>query len=235
MSAPAGDGVRRTVRTIDTPQGPARAHLHTPTGAEPAGALVLSHGAGGRNWSKDLLALATLAGGAAAEPAATDAADAARPWQVVLVEQPWRVAGRSVAPAPAKLDEAWLAVLAALRAGPAHDGEIAGPLVVGGRSAGARVACRTAQSVGAPGVLALAFPLHPPGRPAASRAAELAGVRVPVLVVQGASDPFGTPEEVRAAVPGVPVVAVRGGHGFTADVGPVLATARDWLEQRSGE
>ena len=126
-------------------------------------------------------------------------------------------------------------MLAALRAGPAHDGEIAGPLVVGGRSAGARVACRTAQSVGATGVLALAFPLHPPGRPAASRAAELAGVRVPVLVVQGASDPFGTPEEVRAAVPGVPVVAVRGGHGFTADVGPVLAAARDWLEQRRGE
>ncbi len=122
---------------------------------------------------------------------------------MVLVEQPWRVAGGRVAPRPATLDTAWVEILSGLR----H----AGPLVVGGRSAGARVACRTAVEVGAAGVLALAFPLHPPGRPEASRAEELADAGVPVLVVQGDVDPFGSADEVAALVPTVEVAEVRGG------------------------
>lgn len=208
---PAPDAA--TVHTLQTPHGPARAHRYA--AREPAGTLVLSHGAGGRDWSRDLLALAGLSG---------EGED--RPWEVVLVEQPWRVAGRKVAAPPPQLDTAWLAVLAGLRAWP---DPLPGPWIVGGRSAGARVACRTASAVGADAVLALAFPLHPPGRPERSRAAELAGVAAPTLVVQGATDPFGTPQQIREAVPGVPVAAVRGGHGFSADVGDVLAAVRDWL------
>lgn len=225
----AHGGTRRTVRTIETPHGPARAIVHTPAreAGPPAGALVVSHGAGGGQWSADLLALTTLADGGP-EAAAQDGARGAgpRPWQVVLVEQPWRVAGRKVAAPPKQLDAAWLAVLAALRRG---RGAIATPLVVGGRSAGARVACRTSGAVAADGVLALAFPLHPPGRPEASRAAELAAVAVPTLVVQGVADPFGRPPEIQAAVPGLPVVAVRGGHSFAPDPIDVLVAARTWL------
>jgi predicted alpha/beta-hydrolase family hydrolase len=113
------------------------------------------------------------------------------------VEQPWRVRGRKVAERPPLLDEAWLAVLA----------ELAGaPLVAGGRSAGARVACRTAAEVGADGVLCLAFPLHPPGRPERSRLPELEAVQVPVLVVQGDRDAFGVPPGA-VLVPGAD-------HGF---------------------
>jgi predicted alpha/beta-hydrolase family hydrolase len=214
--AAGADGVRRTVRALDTPHGSARAHAWTPP--QPVGALVLSHGAGAGSgdWTPDLAALTRLA---------TDP----RPWQVVLVEQPWKVAGRKVAAPPRQLDAAWLAILAGLRAGPDR---LAVPLVVGGRSAGARVACRTAGAVGADGVLALAFPLHPPGKPAASRAAELVGVAVPVLVVQGGTDPFGRPAEIRAAVPEAPVVAVAGGHGFSRDPGDVVAAVRDWLTNR---
>lgn len=219
---PGGGGVRRTVHVIDTPHGPARAHRWTPQ-APPAGALVLSHGAGGRDWSADLLALTVLA-----DPE-TSAAPDRPPWEVVLVEQPWRVAGRKVASPPKQLDAAWLAVLGALRSGPEA---IAVPLVAGGRSAGARVACRTAHAVAADGVLALAFPLHPPGKPQSSRAGELAAVAVPLLVVQGGTDPFGTPEEIRAAVPTAPVVAVGGGHGFSKDPGDVVVAVRQWLGER---
>ncbi len=202
-------------RTIATPRGPARAHLWTPP--EPAGALVLGHGAGGSSWSADLLALAGLA----------DRADGVR-WQVVLVEQPWRVAGRKVAAPPPHLDDSWVAVLAALRAGRRP---IAKLLVVGGRSAGARVACRTAAAVGAQAVLALSFPLHPPGAPEKSRASELAGaLALPTLVVQGRRDPFGGPAEVAAAVPGAVVEPAAGAHSFAAPERDVVPLVSSWLD-----
>jgi predicted alpha/beta-hydrolase family hydrolase len=195
-------GQPASLRDVPTPQGPARVHVHEPA-AEPAGTLVLGHGAGGGIAAPDLRAAAT-AGRAAG-------------WRVVLVEQPWRVAGRRVAPAPPRLDEAWLAVLADL-ADLAPGRLAAGPparLVVGGRSAGARVACRTAQAVGAAAVVCLAFPLHPPGRPDKSRAAELAGAGVRVVVVQGANDAFGTPAEIAALqVPGVELVEATGDHAL---------------------
>ncbi len=138
--------------------------------------VVLGHGAGRGTDTPDLLTLAERLPHAGIE--------------VLLVDQPWVVAGRRVASAPAALDAAWTAVLAAL------DGlDPRRPLIVGGRSAGARVACRTAVAVGAAGVLALAFPLHPPGRPERTRVDELLGCPLPVLVVQGASDAFGRPIE----------------------------------------
>jgi pimeloyl-ACP methyl ester carboxylesterase len=128
---------------------------------------------------------------------AARAAGLAAGYRVALVEQPWRVRGRKVAEPPAKLDAAWVDVLAQLSGT---------PLVVGGRSAGARVACRTAQQVGADAVLCLAFPLHPPGRPERSRLSELEAVDVPVLVVQGDRDAFGVPPGA-SLVPGAD-------HGF---------------------
>jgi uncharacterized protein len=174
------------VRVVPTPVGPARVHLSRPRGA--AGLLALGHGAGAGVDGLDLLA-------------ARDAGHA-RGLSVALVEQPWRVAGRRVAEAPPRLDAAWTAVLAAL--GPQE------PLVVGGRSAGARVACRTARDVGAAAVLALAFPLvAPSGR---SRAAELAAPAVPRLVVQGSRDAFGVPD----AAKGLAVHVVAGAdHAFS--------------------
>ena len=145
---------------------------------------------------------------------------------VALVEQPYRVAGRR-SPAPAtQLDAAWTAVLAELRGGP-----LAGPRVVtGGRSSGARVACRTAAATGAAGVLCLAFPLVPPQRrsatePPPSRIGELDGVTVPVLVVQGSGDRFSMPP----GAPGRTVVQVAGDHALRSDRGAVAAAARDWL------
>jgi predicted alpha/beta-hydrolase family hydrolase len=170
---------------------------------------VLGHGAGGGVESPDLVA-------------AKDAALAAG-IGVVLVEQPYRVAGRR-SPAPAnQLDTAWLSVLAQLR-----DGELDGLAVMcGGRSAGARVACRTAAEVGAVAVLCLAFPVHPPGRgddPTKSRLPELDAVTVPTLVVQGERDPFGIPPEG----PNRAVVLVPGTHSLrsTAAIG---AAVSDWL------
>ncbi|MGZ6644396.1 MAG: alpha/beta hydrolase family protein, partial [Solirubrobacteraceae bacterium] len=161
------------VLDVDTPHGPARVHLHG--AVEPSGALVLGHGAGGGVAARDLVA-------------ATKAAQASGV-SVALVEQPYRVAGRR-SPAPAgQLDAAWTAVVEHLRGRPLADL----PLVVGGRSSGARVACRTAAQTGAAGVVCLAFPVHPPGRPEKTRLAELDAVAVPTLVVQGASDPFGMP------------------------------------------
>jgi uncharacterized protein len=184
------------VRDVPTTQGPARVHLHDPR-ADPVGTLVLGHGAGG--------------GIAAPDLRAADTAGRAAGWRVVLVEQPWRVAGRRVAPAPPRLDEAWLAVLTAL------SDQITGPLVVGGRSAGARVACRTATAVGAGAVVCLAFPLHPPGRPERSRAGELGGAGVPIVVVQGANDAFGTPADIAALrLPDVELVQAPGDHALRA-------------------
>jgi uncharacterized protein len=190
---------------VDTPHGPARVHLHAAT--DPVGALVLGHGAGGGVGARDL-------------EAATAAARAAG-FSVALVEQPYLVAGRR-SPAPARqLDAAWTAVVEHLR-----DGELRGlPLVVGGRSAGARVACRTAEQSGAVGVLCLAFPVHPPGRPEKTRLDELDAVSVPTLVVQGTSDPFGMP----SAGPGRTVITVPGNHSLTADLDAVSAAVRDWL------
>jgi predicted alpha/beta-hydrolase family hydrolase len=142
---------------------------------------------------------------------------------VALVEQPYRVAGRRSQPPAAQLDDAWIAVVDQLR-----DRELAGmPLVAGGRSAGARVACRTAGETDAVAVLCLAFPLHPPGRaddPSKSRLFELEGVRVPVLVVQGESDPFGMPPEGSRRR----VVRVPGNHSLRATA-PVEAAVAEWL------
>jgi uncharacterized protein len=192
---------------IETPHGIARAHCSPRAGAR--GALVLGHGAGGGVAAPDLQAVAR-----AAESAGV---------AVVLVEQPYRVAGRR-SPAPARqLDAAWTAVVDRLRSE-----ELAGlPVVTGGRSSGARVACRTAAATGAAGVLCLAFPLQPPRRQGAapSRIAELDAVGVPVLVVQGERDPFGIPPEA----PGRTVVRVPGDHSLKADLGAVAGAAATWI------
>lgn len=175
---------------------------------------MLGHGAGGGTDAPDLLA---------ARDAALELG-----LQVVRVEQPWRVRGRRVAEAPARLDTAWRAVLTAV--GSDREGRLReGPLVVGGRSAGARVACRTAGDTGADAVLALAFPLHPPGRPDRSRLDELRLPAVPGLVVQGERDAFGVPPPSA----GVRVHVVAGAdHGFVVrrkdgrDAGDVTAEVR---------
>jgi predicted alpha/beta-hydrolase family hydrolase len=145
---------------------------------------------------------------------------------VALVEQPYVVAGRK-SPAPAKqLDAAWTAVVEELK-GDAFEGL---PLIVGGRSAGARVACRTAREVDAVAVLCLAFPVHPPGKgddPTKSRLGELEAVEVPVLVVQGDSDPFGMPPEG----PDRTVVQIAGNHSFK-DADAVRDAVSPWLAER---
>ena len=156
---------------MPTPQGEAR--LYTDRARRPTATLVLGHGAGGGVEAPDLAALAQ-----------------ALPRQgisVVRIEQPWRVAGKRVASRPEALDEATVAALNAIR--------VRTPIVLGGRSAGARVACRLARRMGAVGCLALSFPLHPPGRPDKSRVDELASVGLPTFVVQGERDPFGGPDE----------------------------------------
>jgi uncharacterized protein len=190
---------------IATPHGPARAHLH-PAEAPRAG-LVLGHGAGGGVAAPDLVAATRAALGAGVS--------------VALVEQPYRVAGRRSAAPAHQLDTAWLAVVEQLRGS-----ELGGlPLACGGRSSGARVACRTAAAAGAERVLCLAFPVHPPGRPEKSRLDELDAVRVPVLVVQGESDPFGMPPPA----PGRRVVAVPGNHGLKGDPAALEAAVREFL------
>jgi predicted alpha/beta-hydrolase family hydrolase len=190
---------------IPTPHGPARVHLHG--AGEPPGALVLGHGAAGGVNAPDLAAATEVAGSLGIT--------------VALVEQPYRVAGRR-SPAPARqLDAAWLAVIEELTAE-----RLRGlPLVVGGRSAGARVACRTADETGAVGVLCLAFPVHPPGRPEKSRLEELDAVTVPTLVVQGERDPFGMPPPAR----GRTVVRVAGDHGLKTDLDGLRDAVREWL------
>lgn len=191
---------------IATPQGAARAHVRAPAAPAP-GALVLGHGAGGGVDAPDLRAVTAAALGLGLA--------------VALVEQPYRVAGRRVGPRGPALDEAWTAVVAHLRA----DG-LDVPLVTGGRSAGARTACRTALATGAAGVLCLAFPTRPPGRPdAPDRLPELDAAGVPVLVVQGTTDPYGTPPEA----PGRTVVRVAGDHGLKKDLPAVAAAVSAWL------
>lgn len=205
-----------TTLDIDTPRGAARAHLRTPAGDARA-ALVLGHGAGGSITAPDLQAVTARA--------------VADGMTVALVEQPYRVAGRRSAPPAPHLDEAWVAVLAALRAGP-----LSGlPVVCGGRSSGARVACRTAGAVGAAAVVCLAFPLQPPprrsGEPAPSRQAELDGAGVPVLVVQGENDRFGVPASDPALAR--EVVVVGGDHGLKKDVAGTATIVADWLGRLS--
>jgi uncharacterized protein len=194
---------------VDTPHGQANAHLHA--AEEPRAALVLGHGAAGGVASRDLVAVTDVA--------------SSEGISVALVEQPYRVAGRR-SPAPARqLDAAWTAVVDHLLAG-----ELRGlPLLVGGRSLGARVACRTAEATGAVGVLCLAFPLQPPRRsgaaPAPSRLSELDMVSVPTLVVQGARDRFGIPPATAQRT----VVQVPGDHSLRTDLQAVAAAVRAWL------
>jgi predicted alpha/beta-hydrolase family hydrolase len=198
-----------TTIELETPHGAARAHVH---GAdEPRGALILGHGAGGGVTSRDLV---TVKDAAVSEG-----------FSVALVEQPYRVAGRR-SPAPARqLDAAWTAVVERLQ----RDELRALPLVLGGRSSGARVACRTAGALGAVGVLCLAFPLEPPqrrsGAASPSRIAELDDVTVPVLVVQGSRDPFRMPPATASRT----VVQVSGDHSLRTDLQAVAAAVRAWL------
>ncbi len=198
-----------TVLEVDTPHGTAKAHLHAVD--EPRAALVLGHGAAGGVTAPDLVAVT--------------AAARSEGLGVVLVEQPYRVAGRR-SPAPAhQLDAAWKAVVEHLLAD-----ELRGlPLVAGGRSSGARVACRTADATGAAGVLCLAFPLRPPRRAGAaaapSRLPELDAVTVPTLVVQGERDRFGIPPAAARRT----VVRVPGDHGLKSDLQAVAAAVGAWL------
>ena len=196
---------------VDTPHGLARVHLHTV--GEPRAALILGHGAGGGVSAPDLVAT-------------TDAARA-EGFGVALVEQPYRVAGRRSSPPARQLDAAWTAVVEALRAG-----ELQGlPLVAGGRSAGARVACRTAGETGAVGVLCLAFPLQPPrrksGTESPSRLPELDAVTVPTLVVQGERDRFGIPPESALRT----VVQVAGDHSLRSGRDAIAAAVQPWLRE----
>lgn len=184
------DEISETVETVGTDAGPARVTWRRPR--RPRLVLAVSHGAGGGIEARDLRALAAVLPGHGVA--------------VALVEQPWRVAGKRLAPAPKVLDTGWRGVWPALTA-PGL------PVVSGGRSAGARVACRTAVELGAHAVLALSFPLHPPGRPERSRAEELLGAGVPTLVVQGGNDPFGRPAEFPAGTYRL-IEVPYGDHGF---------------------
>jgi uncharacterized protein len=187
------------VRELETPRGLARAHVHEVDDARAL--LVLGHGAGGGVTAPDLQTATKVA--------------LARNVRVVLVEQPYRVLGRRSPPPAAHLDEAWIAVVAQVR------DEL--PLMVGGRSSGARVACRTAAEVGAAAVLCLAFPLIAPS--GASRQAELDAVAVPVLVVQGTRDRFGMPAPTKLRT----VAEVSADHALKSDREAVAHAIDDWL------
>ena len=182
------------VETVDTPQGPGR--LFVDLAEQPSSLLVLGHGAGGGVGAADLELLARSL------PALATT--------VVRFEQPWRTAGRTVGAPPPKLDDAWRAALGWLME---QEWAARHPLLVGGRSAGARVACRTASDTNPAAIVCLAFPLHLPGRPEKSRAVELLAPTAPRLVLQGSKDSFGTPAEIRAAIgtaEGVHVVELPG-------------------------
>ena len=182
------------MREIETPQGTARVHQQDAPG--PRARLVLGHGAGGSVSAPDLQTATRVA--------------LEEGISVALVEQPYLVAGKKSTPAPPKLDEAWVSVLEQIDDGLPH--------ISGGRSSGARVACRTAKATGAVGVLALAFPLITPK--GVSRQDELDGVEVPLLVVQGANDRFGVPYGA---------VVIGGDHGLKADHGALADAVRAWL------
>jgi hypothetical protein len=198
---------------VETPLGPARVEVRRPPHA--CGTVVLTHGASGGVEGRDLLAV---------RAGLVEAG-----WAVALVQQAWGVAGRRTPPRPGPQDEAYLPVVRALTSG---RGRLPGPVVLSGKSNGARVSCRTAHRLGARAVLCLAFPLHPPGKPEVSRADEL---REPLAhdialhVVQGDRDPFGTPDEVRAELPDAAYVTeVRGEH-TVRDTAPLVAAARAFV------
>ncbi|MHA6525122.1 alpha/beta hydrolase family protein [Tessaracoccus sp. G1721] len=193
---------------MQTPKGQARAHLACPDGPD-RGLLVLGHGAGGGVDTADLRAARSAGLGAG--------------YVVALVEQPYRVAGRKAPPPIAAADAAWVAAVGELRA--LHP---AGPLVVGGRSFGGRVACRTSMEVGADAVLCLAFPLVAPS--GSDRSGELESVEVPVLIVQGRSDPFGMP----GRAPGREVVEVEGNHSLRKDGAVIEGAIAAWLRGLGG-
>lgn len=213
-SGPEAKRPRATTSEVQTPMGSARIHLTRP--ADSRGTVVLTHGAGGGIRSTDLTAVR--------------AGLVADGWAVGLVEQAWVVAGRKMPPQASTQDPAWLPVVASLMSGRSR---LPRPFVVGGKSNGARVACRTAHESGADAVLCLAFPLHPPGRPEVSRAAELRAPvphGIPLHVVQGESDPFGTPDEVRAELPDPTwVTAAAGAHGFSKQPADVVQATLTFL------
>jgi len=195
---------------IGTGGGPARAEVERPAIGEPAFLLVLTHGAGADPGSPDVLAVAGAGLGLGGV--------------VALVTQPYRVKGLRAPGSTDRQDAAWVEVIAALRTAVG-----AGlPLIQGGRSNGARVACRTARAVGALAVIALAFPLHPPGRPDKSRAAELAAAGTDVLVVSGERDPFGVPEgSARTRV----VVLAGESHPLSRRPGEAGRAVEAWLRE----
>lgn len=198
--------MRASVRTIATDQGPARAHVRRP--ADATRTLVLGQGAGGGFGALDLRVAREVF--------------LAHGWVVVFVEQPWLVAGRKVAGRPPTLDAAWVPVVDSLFHGRAA---VPRPFVLGGRSAGARVACRTGAALGASGSLLVSFPLHLPGR-STLRDAELAQVVTPAHLVQGESDTFGTPTELAPYLPtGLSLHVVPGAHSFRDRARPQLEQA----------
>lgn len=207
---------KASVRSVATPHGEGR--LHTRRATRPIATLLLSHGAGGGIESRDLWALAD--------------ALPAQGVSVVLFEQPWRVAGRKVATAPPTLDAALTCAADVMR--------VRTPLVVGGRSAGARSAARTARALGATGCLALSFPLHQPGRTEPTRLPELRGTGLPTLLIQGERDPMGRPEEFPGDLERVDMVVVPGAdHGLKVParagvsqdeaMGIVVESTLEWL------
>jgi predicted alpha/beta-hydrolase family hydrolase len=204
------------VIVVDTPRGEARVTVEAADGP-PRSLLVLGHGAGGGVDAPDLAAVARAVVAAGVT--------------VARVTQPYRVAGRRTPPAALVLDEAWAAVVTALRA---EDGVAELPLVLGGRSSGARVACRTARALGAVGVVALAFPLHPPGRPDVSRAEEI-DPDVPTLIINGDRDPFGVPDRESVSAIGEPgsliEVIVRPGdrHDLRKEPAALGRAVVEWL------
>lgn len=197
------------VEELDTVHGSARIHLRVPPGGA-RGLLVLGPGASGSIRAADL----DLAAGIAVDLGLAAA----------LAEPPYVVAGRRVPPRGSAPDESFIAVVEHLRA------RFPGALVTGGRSFGSRIACRTAAVLSPAGVLCLAFPEHPPGKPERSRQSELDVVTVPVLVIQGASDPFGCPTETATAR----VVVVPGDHSLKKGLADAADAVREWLLARVG-
>lgn len=204
-------------RTIEvrTDLGPAVVQVQRPVRAK--GTVVLTHGAGGRVDGRDVLAVRDGL--------------VFHGWAVALVHQAWGVAGRRSPPRPVPQDDAWLPVVKALTTG---RGRLPTPLVLSGKSNGARVACRTAHLLGADAVLCLSFPLHPPGKPGTSRAHELReplAHGIPLHVVQGTRDPFGTPGEVRAELPDPAMVTEVPGEHTVKDTDALVRAAADFLDR----
>ncbi|MFC9996456.1 alpha/beta family hydrolase [Nocardia sp. NPDC127526] len=204
---------------IETSAGPADVEIDRPAGGTPRFLLLLTHGAGGGNDAKDILAVRDSA--------------VARGGVVALVTQPYRVAGRRAPGNAEAQDTAWLEIVAALRKKTVLKTKLAAlPLIQGGRSNGARVACRTAREAGARGVVALSFPLHPPGKPEKSRREELlAPGDIEVVVVNGGRDPFGIPAAADAAE--VRVIAGQA-HSYRAGFDEIAAAVAPWLERWAG-